>query len=75
MRILILLVLLLLDGCGKSEVDKCVEAFMKEWDTKCTAYKRDPKPDDQVDKCDLKGSREEQEAAVRFGCLKAAGKN
>ena len=76
MRVAIFAIFLLaLAGCGKSEVDKCVDAFMNEWDVKCAAYKRDPKPGDPVHKCDLKGSREDEEAAVRLVCLKASGKD
>lgn len=37
------LVAFTLASCGKSEVDKCLEAFMKPWDAECSAYQRDTK--------------------------------
>lgn len=67
-----ILLLLALAGCGKSEINKCVDAFMKEYDVKCTAYSPEPKTGESVPSCNLKGAREEEEASVRLGCLKAS---
>lgn len=64
----ILLLVSLLFGCGKSEVDKCVDTFMVRFDTLCKANQL------AIKDCSKIGFREEEEAHVRLTCLKAAGK-
>ncbi len=61
------LLLLALAGCGKSEVDKCVDAGMRSFDAKCASK--------EYSDCDKPGARSEEEFSLRVGCLKAAGKN
>jgi uncharacterized protein YceK len=55
-----LLAIIFLSGCS-SEVDKCVAAFMKRYDNE--------RPNA------TKAERDEEEAQMRYGCLKAASKS
>lgn len=59
----------LLSACGKSEVDKCVDAFMVRFDTLCKANQL------AIKDCAKSGLREEEEANVRLECLKASSKS
>ena len=63
----ILICVLLLSGCGKSEIDKCVDTFMARFDALCKANQLASKD------CSKSGLREDEEANVRLACLKAAG--
>ena len=63
------LLLLANSGCGKSEVDKCVEVGMKGFDARCAA-----KPFDNSD-CTAPGGRSDVEFGFRQFCLKAARGN
>jgi len=59
------LLLLALAGCGKSEVDKCVESYMKTFEVVCSSSN----PPESL--CQ-KGSRENEEYKSRIRCMKAA---
>jgi PBP1b-binding outer membrane lipoprotein LpoB len=56
----LLLAIMFLNGCS-SEVDKCVAAFMKRFDNES------PKS--------TKAERDEEEAKMRYACLKVASKS
>ncbi len=56
---------LALSGCGKSEVDKCVDSYMKTFEVVCSSSN----PPETL--CN-KGSREHEEYKGRIRCMKAA---
>jgi hypothetical protein len=60
------LLLLANSGCGKSEVDKCVDAYLKEFDLFCASPKGKDKPI-----CNQL-TRATEETQKRLVCLKAA---
>jgi hypothetical protein len=62
------LALLALAGCGKSEVDKCVEAFVVRYVEACNAgqFNFD---------CKASWRKAEEEANARVHCLNAASRN
>lgn len=59
---------LALSGCGKSEVDKCVDAFVVRYVEACNAgqFNFD---------CKQSWRKAEEEANARVQCLKAASRN
>ncbi len=66
MRIALIMSLICLSGCGKSDIDKCVEAGMRGFDAECAA-----KPFEDS-RCTAPGGRSNEEFAYRMYCLKAA---
>ena len=60
-------IVLLLVACGKSEVDKCVDAFMTRYDAMCASKQL------AIKDCTQPGLREQEEANSRLQCLSAAG--
>lgn len=60
---------LALSGCGKSEIDKCVDAGMSMFDAECMANPL------ENPLCLKPGGRSNVEFGFRRSCLQAAGRN